>query len=134
MKVIKRDGREVKFNASKIHDAIIAAAIANNIALSEADLSKITDAVIAQIEKEKKEAVEVEEIQDLVVATLRKYGHTALAKKYQSYRVQRNKVRERSSRLMNTIYKIGIETDRDNANVGNNFSAKLLRIASESNK
>lgn len=134
MKVIKRDGREVKFNSAKIHDAIIAAAVASNIALAEGDLTKVSDEVVNQIEKEGKEAVEVEEIQDYVVATLRKYGHTQLAKKYQSYRVQRNKVRERSSRLMNTIYKIGIETDRDNANVGNNFSAKLLRIASESNK
>ncbi|MCQ3914638.1 MAG: ATP cone domain-containing protein [Mycoplasmoidaceae bacterium] len=134
MKVIKRDGREVKFNSSKIHDAIIAAAVASNIALAEGDLKKVSDEVVNQVEKEGRDAVEVEEIQDIVVATLRKYGHTQLAKKYQSYRVQRNKVRERSSRLMNTIYKIGIETDRDNANVGNNFSAKLLRIASESNK
>lgn len=36
--------------------------------------------------------------------------------------------------IMKTIRAIGIETDRDNANVGNNFSAKLLRIASEANK
>jgi ribonucleoside-triphosphate reductase len=35
---------------------------------------------------------------------------------------------------MKVITKIGVETDRDNANVGNNFSAKLLRIASEANK
>lgn len=35
---------------------------------------------------------------------------------------------------MKAIKNIGIETDRDNANVGNNFSSKLLRIASESNK
>lgn len=32
------------------------------------------------------------------------------------------------------IWSLGIQTDRDNGNVGNNFSAKLLRIASESNK
>ncbi|MCQ3907421.1 MAG: ATP cone domain-containing protein [Mycoplasmoidaceae bacterium] len=134
MKVIKRDGREVKFNASKIHDAIIAAAVANNIALAEDDLHKITDEVINLIEKSKKEAVEVEEIQDLVIDTLKKQGHTQLARKYSAYRIERNKIRERGSRLMDTIYKIGIETDRDNANVGNNFSAKLLRIASESNK
>ena len=134
MKVIKRDGREVKFNVSKINDAIIAAAVANNIALSETDLRKITDKVISKIEKNKKEAVEVEEIQDYVIETLKEVGQTALARKYAAYRAERNKVRERGSRLMNTIYKIGIETDRDNANVGNNFSAKLLRIASESNK
>ena len=35
---------------------------------------------------------------------------------------------------MKAIERIGVETDRDNANVGNNFSSKLLRIASESNK
>ena len=38
------------------------------------------------------------------------------------------------SDLMKAINRIGVETDRDNANVGNNFSSKLLRIASESNK
>lgn len=32
------------------------------------------------------------------------------------------------------IWGLGIQTDRDNGNVGNNFSAKLLRIASETNK
>ena len=36
--------------------------------------------------------------------------------------------------LMEKIKQIGVVTDRDNANVGNNFSAKLLRIASEANK
>lgn len=36
--------------------------------------------------------------------------------------------------LLNTIRNLGVETDRDNGNVGGNFSAKLLRIASEANK
>lgn len=134
MKVIKRDGREVKFNPSKIHDAVIAAAVANNIAISEDNLIKITDSVIKKIEAKNKDSAEVEEIQDYVVESLVSAGFKTLARKYQAYRLERNKVRERGSGLMTTIYKIGIETDRDNANVGNNFSAKLLRIASESNK
>ena len=134
LKVIKRDGRTVKFNSSKIDDALIAAASANNIALTKEDIKKIVDIVIKQIEDENKESVEVEEIQDRVIEATKKAGHLALAKKYSAYRNERNKVRERGSRLMNIIYKIGIETDRDNANVGNNFSAKLLRIASEANK
>ncbi|MCM1989901.1 anaerobic ribonucleoside-triphosphate reductase [Oceanirhabdus seepicola] len=41
---------------------------------------------------------------------------------------------EKNLEIMKKIRAIGIETDRDNANVGNNFSAKLLRIASEANK
>ena len=134
MRVIKRDGREVKFNSTKIDDALIAAAVANNIALSESQIRNITTAVIEKIEKEGKDKVEVEEIQDYVIEATKKLGHTKLASRYSQYRNERNKQRERGSALMNTIYKIGVETDRDNANVGNNFSAKLLRIASESNK
>ena len=63
LKVIKRDGRTVKFNSSKIDDALIAAASANNIALTKEDIKKIVDIVIKQIEDENKESVEVEEIQ-----------------------------------------------------------------------
>src|SRR3712207_8538965 len=36
--------------------------------------------------------------------------------------------------LKEKVAQIGVETDRDNANVGNNFSAKLLRIASVTNR
>ena len=36
--------------------------------------------------------------------------------------------------LKEKVKNIGVLTDRDNANVGNNFSAKLLQIASVSNK
>lgn len=36
--------------------------------------------------------------------------------------------------MMNKIQQIGATTERDNANVGNNFSAKLLQIASIANK
>ena len=38
------------------------------------------------------------------------------------------------SDLMNAVHQVGVETDRDNANVGNNYSSKLLRIASMTNK
>lgn len=41
---------------------------------------------------------------------------------------------ERMKDVFDTIWQFGVSTDRDNANVGNNFSAKMLRIASESNK
>jgi ribonucleoside-triphosphate reductase (formate) len=37
-------------------------------------------------------------------------------------------------KLKETIKTIGVTTDRENANVGNNFSAKLLQIASAANK
>lgn len=41
---------------------------------------------------------------------------------------------EKLQKLMKTIQGVSKETHRENANVGNNFSAKLLQIASASNK
>lgn len=134
MKVIKRDGRKVVFNSTKIDNAIIAAAIANDIHLNKLQIKEITNLVIKKINKCKLQAIKVETIQDFVIDSLNTCGYKKLAKKYSIYREQRSKIRQSKSQLMNIIYKIGIETDRDNANVGNNFSAKLLRIASESNK
>ncbi len=134
MFVIKRDGRKVKFSEKKIHDALIAAAIGNNVALSQEEIEKITAKVLKCIDEKHEEEVHVEEIQDYVVASLSELGYIKLSKQYSAYRKERSKARERGSKLMETVYKIGVETDRDNANVGNNFSAKLLRIASEANK
>ena len=40
----------------------------------------------------------------------------------------------RLEKLVNKVKNISVMTERDNANVGNNFSAKLLQTASETNK
>ena len=77
-----------------------------------------------------KRCVDKYEVRDYV----KECGYDTLAALYQNYREQRTKLREHKSDLMKKIIAIGVETDRDNANVGNNFSAKLLRIASEANK
>lgn len=81
-----------------------------------------------------KRKVSVEEVQNLVEKALVDSGHTNIEKAYSAYRRERTRIRDIKSDLMKVIKKIGVETDRDNANVGNNFSSKLLRIASESNK
>ena len=132
--VVKRDGRKVQFDADKISKAIKGSAIEGNIKLKETALLDITHKVIEKIEEMRVESVTVEEIQNLVEASLKEIGYKDIASLYNSYRQERTKVREIKSDLMRAISAIGVETDRDNANVGNNFSSKLLRIASESNK
>lgn len=134
MKVIKRDGRIVDFDAKKISNALIASIIANKFSLKSIDVNNITDIIVKNLKDKKQKDYSVEAIQDIVIATLYKLKYSKLAKKYETYRKERSKIRERNSNLMNVITKIGIQTDKDNANVGNNFSAKLLRIASEANK
>ena len=132
--IIKRDNRIVEFNPHKIRDAIVAAAKYNQFNLSQDQIDEIYKNVIKKIEEIQLESVAVEQIQDLVVETIHECGHHKLADLYQKYREQRTRIRENKSDLMKKIIAIGVETDRDNANVGNNFSAKLLRIASEANK
>lgn len=132
--VVKRDGREVKFNAEKIGSAIKRAAEEVGHSLKESQVIETIQKVINYIEMSEREKVTVEEIQNLVEKALRDNGYIDIATVYSHYRTERTKVREIKSDLMKAISKIGVETDRDNANVGNNFSSKLLRIASESNK
>ena len=132
--VVKRDGRKVRFNSEKIGNAIKKAANEVGDNLKESSALELIQKVIIYIEELEKENITVEEIQNLVERALVDKGYEKIQKAYSTYRLERNRVREIKSDLMRAINKIGIETDRDNANVGNNFSSKLLRIASESNK
>ena len=132
--VVKRDGREVRFNSEKIANAIKKAAQEIECNLRESQVLDVVQKVINYIEMTGKEKVSVEEVQNLVEKALNDSRYEKVQKVYSTYRIERTRVREIKSDLMKAINKIGIETDRDNANVGNNFSSKLLRIASESNK
>ncbi len=133
--VLKRDERRVKFNEEKIEKALIKAVSGTGTDIPFSEVINVKNSVLEKINALRDEdVVSVEEIQNLVVETLRDRKHPTLAHAYDTYRRERTKQREVKSDLMKTIDKIGVETDRDNANVGNNFSAKLLRIASEANK
>ena len=132
--VVKRDGREVPFDSVKIANAIKKAGEEIGEKLRESEVLGVVQSAIVYIEEERKDKITVEEIQNIVEKSLIDQGHKNIKFVYSNYRRERNKVREIKSDLMKAIKKIGVETDRDNANVGNNFSSKLLRIASESNK
>jgi anaerobic ribonucleoside-triphosphate reductase len=132
--VVKRDGREVEFDSIKITNAIKGARDEIAFNLKESEVIELTHTVIERIENLQIQKMSVEEIQNIVEETLMQNGHKPIGIAFSNYRRERNKIREIKSDLMKSIEKIGVETDRDNANVGNNFSSKLLRIASESNK
>ncbi|KEH86996.1 ribonucleoside-triphosphate reductase [Clostridium novyi A str. BKT29909] len=132
--VVKRDGRRVPFDSINIKNAIKGSADEIAFALKESEIIELTQKVIEQIEIINCKEISVEEIQNIVECVLQQNGYETIWKTYSNYRRERTKIREKKSHLMTVIQKIGVETDRDNANVGNNFSSKLLRIASESNK
>lgn len=130
--VVKRDGREAEFDSEKISNAIKGAAVEIGAEIKTSEILELTQEVTQQIESLK--TVTVDEIQNIVEEKLMKNGFKDIGTAYFNYRRERTKIRSIKSDLMKAISKIGVETDRDNANVGNNYSSKLLRIASESNK
>lgn len=132
--VVKRDGRKAGFNPEKISNAIKGAAKEIGAEVKASEVLHITQEITKQIEAINVKSITVEEIQNLVEKELMKNNFRDIGTAYFNYRRERTKIRSIKSSLMKAISKIGVETDRDNANVGNNYSSKLLRIASESNK
>ncbi len=95
--VIKRDGREVPFDRSKIADAIFAAA--RSVGGEDRQLAEeLASVVTLMIDKRfgEAEAPHIEDIQDLVEKTLIETGHAKTAKAYILYRQRRAALREQT--------------------------------------
>ena len=132
--IIKRDGRTQNFNENKITDAIIKCLQA----VGEEDRQRAVELMLEVIKKIKtlyKNAnFTVENVQDIVETVLIEQGLVKAAKAYILYREDRSRLREARSELMNSVSEILQETNRDNANVGNSPSAKVLQISEIASK
>ncbi|MDW7651274.1 MAG: anaerobic ribonucleoside-triphosphate reductase [Bacillota bacterium] len=135
IEIKKRDGRVVPFDAEKITEAILKAAKAvggENKKIAES----LTNQVVSELSKLGYNGIipAVEDVQDMVEKVLIENGHARTAKAYILYRDRRNRIREGKSDLMDTVKEILVETNRENANVSNSPSAKMLQIASAASK
>ncbi|MGM0651737.1 MAG: anaerobic ribonucleoside-triphosphate reductase [Bacillota bacterium] len=135
MEIRKRDGRVVTFDPEKITDAIFKAAKA--VGGSDRGIAEnLTGQVIKILEEKSQNGVipSVEEVQDEVEVALIENGHARTAKAYILYRDRRTRIRDGKSELMDVVKDILIETSRENANVSNSPSAKMLQIATAASK
>lgn len=132
--IMKRDGRIVEFNLTKIADAIFKAARA--VGGEDRQLAEeLAQVVVKFLAKSKGTGIPtVEEVQDAVEKVLIETGHAKTAKAYILYRDRRTRLREAKSELMDVVEEILVETNRENANVSNSPSAKMLQIASAASK
>lgn len=139
-KVIKRDGTEVPFEASKIEDAICKAAVACglNDEVSRSVARDVTRKVEDQLELVRADRADIESIQDLVESSLIESGYGAVAKAYILYRQKRTDVRESRSHMMKTMFDLtfrdAVESDnqRENANIDADSSmGTMLKYGSE---
>jgi anaerobic ribonucleoside-triphosphate reductase len=134
MKIKKRDGREVSFDENKITEAIFKAAKAVGGADKQLAMELTLDVLRFLKQEYNAGMFGVEEVQDAVEKILIEKGHAKTAKAYILYRDKRTRMRDGQSYLMDAVAEILIETNRENANISNSPSAKMLQIASAASK
>lgn len=108
IKVIKRDGRSVNFDADKIYNALVKAS--NNVTkmspVVEAKLEAISDNIIAEIFDRFKDNVKIYEIQNIVEHELLEANEYAIAQEYINYRTKRDFARSQATDINFTIDKL----------------------------
>lgn len=92
MKVQKRDGRIVTYEADKIMAAIRKANV--EVTLSQKANDELINEAIENVEKTTGDVIPVETIQDIIERTLVGHNKYVLAKKYMIYRYQRSLLRK----------------------------------------
>ena len=137
--IIKRDGKEVVFDESKIFNAIYAANKAvENEKMTSIDFTYLTRKVVERLDGE---TCTVEQVQDIVEQMLIKYDYEKTAKAYILYRAEHAKIREAESDLMNIYneltysYSKDADIKRENANIdGDTSMGTMLKYGSEGAK
>ncbi len=137
--IIKRDGKEVEFDESKIYNAIFSANRAvDGEKMTSIDFTYLTRKVVEQLDGE---TCTVEQVQDLVEKMLIRYDYENTAKAYILYRAEHAKIRETESDLMNIYneltysYSKDADIKRENANIdGDTSMGTMLKYGSEGAK
>ena len=155
LEVIKRNGKKVPFDGTKVAMAIKKGFDSTIIDDEEErkytskDIQKVYQAVIKKIAKEYQEAgkIKIEEIQDLIEVSLKKKGYEEVYVSFAEYRDRRSQSREmfiddkRMHKFLKTIEGLGLksasedDTKRENANVdGDTAMGTMLQYGSTVSK
>lgn len=140
--IVKRDGRAVEFDLSKISDAIEKAFVASGNLSNVETYNKLAEAVQAKIENGAIEGPpSVEGVQDLVEEVLDEQGYFQIARAYIKYREERARAREINTQLMQKIDKLthadakDFDVARENANIdADTAMGTMLKYGSETAK
>jgi ribonucleoside-triphosphate reductase (formate) len=141
-RIVKRDGKIVKFDPEKITEAIAKAGLATDE--FKAERAKVlSEKVLQRAEQEiTVRTPNVEQIQDIVEEVLMASSFKKTARAYIKYRQERSRVRDAKSDLM-MIYRTISHADasedsdikRSNANVdGDSAMGKMLQFGAEGSK
>ncbi|MBR6690472.1 MAG: anaerobic ribonucleoside triphosphate reductase [Bacilli bacterium] len=153
--VVKRNGKKVDFNGTKIALAIKKGFDSVNeqdeetgkYKYDDKDITKVYNEVIKSIEKNYTDKIKIEEIQDLIEVSLKKKGYEEVYVSFAEYRDRRAQSREmfvddkRMHKFLKTIEGLGLksasedDTKRENANVdGDTAMGTMLQYGSTVSK
>lgn len=132
LQVRKRNGVIVPFDKDKIVYAMSKGFLEfGEITEEKEDCIKNTVEIVEKEAKKYEDAIEVEEIQDIIVAQLRKAGFRKVAKGYQEYREKRTKERELKT-VLEILSNEATDEKNDNANInGYTPSGRHLHISED---
>jgi len=142
--IIKRNGSVVPFSIEKITSAISKAFMAtgeiHTAALDKTSMS-VAECISIRLDAQYKDPVYIEDIQNEAEKALMQMGYSETAKAYILYRAERERQRDKNSRLMKTLDQIARsdakdnDVKRENANIdGNTAMGTMLKFGSESAK
>ena len=158
LQVIKRNGKKVEFNASKIAIAIKkgfddvidrTAEDGEPPKYTEKDMQKVFKDVLARIEKEykDKDKIRIEEIQDLIETSLKANKYDDVYTSFSEYREKRAQSRaafvedKRAHKFLKTLEGLALksaaedDTKRENGNIdGNSTMGTMLQFGSNVSK
>ena len=154
LKVVKRNGKKVDFDGMKIAVAIKKGFDSvvkedEEVKYNEKDIQKVYQNVIKVIEKDYKDAekIKIEEIQDLIEESLKKYNYDDVYKSFSEYRERRNASRQlfadekKMHKFLKSLEGLGLknayeeDAKRENANIdGNSAMGTMLQYGSTVSK
>ncbi len=153
LKVVKRNGKKVDFDGTKIalaikkgFDSIIKD---DEFVYTTKDVQKVYQTVIKKIEKDYKDAekIKIEEVQDLIEEALKKCGYEDVYKSFSEYRERRAQSRmlfadeKKIHKFLKSLEGLGLKSaaeedaKRENANIdGNSAMGTMLQYGSTVSK
>ena len=143
--VVKRDGRIVPFDESRVRTAIEMALA--NIHTDDIDTDQVINNVMEQVTSKLNtpaddyNTLNVEDIQDIIVKSMKDLGLSKLARSFTSYRNKRTRIREKKSTLMKNIKDVAVlsasdsDLKRENGNIdGDTSMGTMLRFGTTTSK
>ena len=136
--VIKRSGKKVVFDGTKIAVAVKKGFDSIEGKYNEEDINKTYNKVIHKIRDSKLERIKIEQIQDWIEDQLKENGYEDVYKSYSKYREKRNQSREiffeekRKHKFLKALEKLGLNSKNSVENItDNNNSMEKLKAYGE---